>query len=133
MPRKVISEEVRAQVMAALLAGQSVSEIVSAYKVSERWVFRLKATRATEICTEKGARIDDLLFGYLQAGLKALKAQAEVVSEPEYIRAQPASELAVLHGVVADKQIRLLEAAERAGAFAESRDAGGAGEPGGVR
>jgi transposase-like protein len=57
--------------------------------------------------------IGGLVAAYLEANLQALTAQAYVSSDPEYINRQPAEGLAILHGVMADKSVRLLEAISR--------------------
>lgn len=111
------SNETQAQVMAALLAGQGVSEVASQYNIPERTIREwqsLAPAEFAEVRRQKGKEIEDLLFGYLTQTIDTLTIQAKVVSEREYIIKQPAGELAVLHGVMADKSIRLLEAAERA-------------------
>lgn len=104
--------------MASLLAGQGVGEIASQYELPEatirEWREALTSEQFAELRAKKGEKIEELLFGYLTANLAALDAQAKVVSEREYIIKQPADSLAVLHGVMADKSIRLLEAIERA-------------------
>src|SRR5215475_7319053 len=104
--------------MAALLAGQGVNEVATEYHLDKAVVSRLKnglsAEELQRVATQKGAEIEQLLFTYLTSNLKALDALAEIVSEREYIIKQPADSLAVLHGVMADKSIRLLEAIERA-------------------
>lgn len=104
--------------MAALLAGQGVSEVASQYKldisVVSRWKSSIPDNQLQLLATKKGDRIETLLFEYLVTTLASLKNQAEVVGEREYVIKQPADGLAVLHGVMADKSIRLLEAAERA-------------------
>lgn len=61
----------------------------------------------------KKARVLDLAVTYLEANLQALTAQAYVASDPAYIERQPAEGLAILHGVMADKSVRLLEAIAR--------------------
>lgn len=58
----------------------------------------------------KKARIGALAATYLEANLQALTAQAYVASDPEYINRQSAADLAILHGVMADKSVRILEA-----------------------
>lgn len=118
MRGKKHSDGIQAQVMASLLAGQGVSEIAAEYKLPEstvrEWRSTLSPAQVAELRAKKGEQIETLLFGYLTQILTTLKAQAEVASEREYILKQPADSLAVLHGVMADKGIRLLEAAERA-------------------
>ena len=118
MRGKKHSDEVQAQVMAALLAGQGVGEIAEQYNIPDSTVSDLRK-RAEEEFGElrkknKGEKIEELLFNYLTQTLSTLESQAKVVSEREYIIKQPADSLAVLHGVMADKSIRLLEAIERA-------------------
>lgn len=109
------SDEIQVQVMAALLAGQGVMEVAREYNLPEstirEWV---DSDTVAQVRAKKGEEIEQRLFEYLVANLTALKKQAEAVSETEYIQRQPAGEIAVLHGVMADKSIRLLEAIERA-------------------
>lgn len=123
MRGKKHSEEIQAQVMAALLAGQGVTEVATQYNLDKsivsRWRKSIPHDKLQRIATKKGEEIEDLLFDYLRQILRTLRAQAEIVSEREYVTKQPAGEIAVLHGVMADKGIRLLEAAERANAGAQ--------------
>lgn len=112
------SEETQAQVMAALLAGQGVNEIAAQYELPEstirEWRSALSSEQFAELRAKKGEKIEELLFGYLTQTLETLQSQAKIVSEREYVLKQPADSIAVLHGVMADKSIRLLEAIERA-------------------
>lgn len=112
------SDEVQAQVMASLLAGQGVSEVAAEYNLPDSTVSDLKKRVDEEFGDlrnkNKGERIEGLLFDYLTTTLATLKNQAEIAGEREYVFKQPADSLAVLHGVMADKSIRLLEAIERA-------------------
>ncbi len=101
--------------MAALLAGQGVGQIAREYDLDKSVVSRIKnSSKLQQLQPKKGEEIETLLFGYLQSTLATLRSQAEIVGEREYVIKQPAGELAVLHGVMADKAVRLLEAAERA-------------------
>lgn len=104
--------------MAALLAGQGVSEVASQYhldiSVVSRWRSAMPDDQLQLVASKKGEQIETLLYDYLTTTLNTLKSQSEIVGEREYVTKQPAGELAVLHGVMADKAIRLLEAAERA-------------------
>ena len=61
-------------------------------------------------CNRKKEAIGDLLVQYLETNLKTLKAQSDVFADPEWIRQQDASEMAILHSVLTDKTVRLLEA-----------------------
>lgn len=116
MPRgKAHSDEVRAQVMGALLAGQSMSAVAEAFNLPIQTVSRWAHSEGLGTVENK-KDIGDLIRVYLNENLETLRAQAEFARDPEWLRGQPASEFAVLHGVLADKAIRILEAAERAAA-----------------
>lgn len=110
--------------MAALLAGQGVTEVATQYSIDKsivsRWRSAMPEDQLQLIATKKGEEIERLLYSYLTQTLTTLEQQARVVGEREYIIKQSADSLAVLHGVMADKSIRLLEAAERASAAAKS-------------
>lgn len=100
--------------MAALLAGQGVSEVAKQYHLPHSTVSRLKTQiqgKLDELGHKKRRDFGEKLADYLEANLNALTAQAKAVSDPAYIKRQAAHELATLHGVMADKGIRLLEAA----------------------
>ena len=113
--------------MAALLAGQGVQEVATQYRldasVVSRWKSALPGDQLQVVASKKGERIEVLLFDYLTETLTTLKEQAVLAREREYVTKQPAGELAVLHGVMADKAVRLLEAAHRASANQQERPA----------
>ena len=98
---------------AALLAGQLPSEVAREYSIPvgtvKGWKSKLKKD-GQPVPTEKKEAVGELLVGYLEQNLKTLKAQSEVFADPEWIRGQDAQELAVLHGVLTDKTVRILEA-----------------------
>lgn len=105
--------EVKGAVMAALLAGQGVTEVAKEYDLPTSTVSRWKAR-----AREKAGRSNDvgeLLLDYLQENLRTLRAQAHAFRDPEWLRAQEADAAAVLHGVLTDKAVRLLEALEGSG------------------
>ncbi len=113
MARATYTDETKAQVMAALLTGQSVSSVAREYNLPKGTVsaWRKRDSRqVAEDATQKGTPIDELLSGYLKENLKTLRAQAEFFREETWLKKQEASQLAVLHGVLSDKAIRLLEA-----------------------
>lgn len=100
--------------MAALLAGQGVSEVAAQYRVPKATVSRMKKNLSREqldrVGTERAEKIEGLVFGYLTQLLSSLKAQAEVAADKSYLKQFPPQQLAVVHGVMADKGIRLIEA-----------------------
>jgi len=115
MGRRVYSEETKAAVMAALLTGQSVSVIAEEYNIPADTIYCWKSRQKNgenlvTLASSKKELIGDLLMGYLEDELRAARARTKVFGDPEWIRRQGASEVAVLHGVSIDKAIRLLEA-----------------------
>jgi transposase-like protein len=116
---KQTSEEVKAAVLAALLTGAGVNETARALHLSPNTVSRIKSDitphRLTQVDTEKRERIDDLLLGLMATNIHALSKIAETISEPDYLKKQPAESIAVLYREIAATEIRLLEAASAAG------------------
>lgn len=110
------SDSIKAQAIAALLAGQSYTEVARALNVPigtlKSWKSRdaagVDAEDATS-ATSKKERIGALLLDYLVSTLETLKAQQVVFADRAWLEKQSASEVAILHGVLADKSIRLLE------------------------
>ena len=112
MARTEYSEETKAAVMAALLSGQSVSQIAKDYDIPKGTVsgWKRKSVEVAEVTTQKKERIGELLVSYLSTSLETLEAQARMFKNEEWLKKQNAADVAVLHGVCADKAIRLLEA-----------------------
>ena len=114
MARREYSSDTKAAAMAALLAGQSVSEVARQFRIPEgtvkSWKRRSNEHMDATVASTKKEEIGELLVVYLEATIKALTAQMKVFADESYISKQPASEAAVLHGVIADKGFRLLEA-----------------------
>lgn len=115
---KRTDDNVRAAVMAALLAGQGVGEVATQFKLDKSLVSRIKASLPVEklqqVATKKENDFGEMLGEYLTETLTTLTAQAVFFRNEAWLNKQPAAELATLHGVQADKTIRLLEAIERA-------------------
>lgn len=113
--KRSYSEETRAAAMAALLAGQSISSVAKEYRIPKGTVSDWRRKVAAET-TGVGAdptqkeQVGDLLLAYLRANLAALAAQSKLFADPKWLAGQDASQLAVLHGVMTDKAVRLLEA-----------------------
>lgn len=112
------SDETRAAVVAALLAGQSVCDVAREYSIPKGTVssWKTRQNGCADVCTSATQKkeIGELLLEYLRANLEALRAQAEHFKNVEWLRKQSAENAAVLHGVMTDKAIRLLEAFGRA-------------------
>ena len=105
-------ESTKAAVMAALLAGQAVSEVAAQYKIPESTLrsWKLRHSEVASVGQKKKTEIGDLLLEYLKATLRTLIIQAEHFGDKTWLAKQEAQQLAVLHGVATDKAIRLLEA-----------------------
>ncbi len=110
--RRTYDPEVKAQVLAALLTGQGAEKVAEQYEIpvgtAKAW--KAKAKGAGKVATQKKEKIGALLLDYLAVSLATLKKQAEVFEDEAWLKRQDASTVAVLHGVLADKAVRLLEA-----------------------
>jgi DNA-binding MarR family transcriptional regulator len=105
-------DDVQAQIMAALLAGQGVNELSREFNIPHQTISDMRKTLEKNgyfgIKKDLGTQILELL----ETQLNALKSIATEVGRPEYIQKQPASEAAVLYGVIADKAFRIASALE---------------------
>lgn len=116
------SDDTRAAVLAALQLGESVKGVSRTYRVTpqtvRRWRDEAGAMGITPVSppdhSPKKRDLGVLVGEYLAAGLAALAAQAVVAADPEWIKKQPADQLAIFHGVLADKLIRVLAAVQPA-------------------
>lgn len=106
--------EVQAAVMAALLAGQSVTSIAAEYKIPRGtvsgWKRKAGLMRPREMDAQLRVQIGDALLEYVVEALRTLSAQQIFFRDETWLHQQSASEIGVLHGISADKVIRLLEA-----------------------
>lgn len=111
-------QEARAAVLAAILSGSSLAEISRAMKIPEATVGRwrdqaglgTKPPQPHELGPERKADLGVRVGEYLDELLIALRAQASHTRDPEWLQRQNAHQLAILHGVLADKAIRILGA-----------------------
>ncbi len=115
MAKVKYTAEKKAAAMAALLEGQAINKVAADFQLPagtvKAWRHRMKgAATETKVATEKREEIGTLLVDYLHANLKTLRAQQLVFSDAVWLKTQDAGDLAVLHGVMTDKAIRLLEA-----------------------
>jgi len=118
-------DETRAAAMAALLAGQSVSAVAREYKISrqsvQRWRDKAGIDR-TPVEQEKAAFLGDQVVDYVSELLTTLQVQAVAFRDIAWLKAQSADQAAVLHGVLADKAVRILEAIDTAAAAVAEPD-----------
>lgn len=104
--------ETKAAVLSALLTGQAVSDVAERYNIPQSTVryWQAKMQNIADVPDDEREKIGILLLNYLIATLETLKIQSMVFRDEEWLRDQDAPGLAVLHGVITDKAIRLLEA-----------------------
>ena len=109
--RRFYSDETRAAVMAALIAGQSISEVAAEYRIPEGTVKGWSASKIQPDATSSTERAEmgELILAYLRRVLITLEKQQVLFADEVWLRKQSASELALLHGVSTDKAFRLLE------------------------
>jgi hypothetical protein len=127
------SPETRAAVLAALLAGQTPTEVAHTFRLHRATVlaWRRAAGLAPQdtpvqraVQPKKAEDIGHLVAAYLTANLTTLRIQQEHFRDKEWLTEQSAADLAVLHGVAADKAFRILEAL-RPAANEDAEDAQG--------
>src|SRR6266540_277849 len=108
--RQTYSDETKAAVMAALLTGQSLSYVAKEYKIPKSTIanWSTEARKQGFVPNEKREHLGELLIQYLETSLVTLRTQVELFADAIWLHKQSASEVAVLHGVIADKAVRLL-------------------------
>lgn len=112
--KKPHSPEVRAAVIAALMAGQSVSQVAKEYKLPKgtvsNWKHRkTEGVRTSE--TQKGtSAIGELLIDLVRENLKGLIEVSKLLQDSVWLRTQDAAEIGTLAGITHDKTTRMLEA-----------------------
>jgi transposase-like protein len=115
MARSTYSDEVKAAVMAALLAGQSLHVIAREHGVPigtiRSWKSRMHGGHdVASVTEERRQRIGMLLAEYLEESLQTLITQVRFARNEDWLAQQDGSQFAVLYGVGADKALRILEA-----------------------
>jgi transposase-like protein len=108
------SAKVKGAAIASLLTGDTVSEVATKHgldkSVVSRWKARIPKGELQRVATKKGEQIDCKIFECAKSNLESLTAQAKTTGDPEWIRQQSAKDLALLHGVMFDKSLRILDA-----------------------
>lgn len=130
MARQQYDDAMKAAVMAALMAGQAVNEVAKQYDIPASTVRNWKSAIKLEGAVDQEQRyeIGDMLLAYLRESLHALRIQAAHFGKTAWLDNQNASDLAVLHGVAADKALRIIEALAGGGANSGQGDSS-SGEP----
>ena len=112
------SDETRGQALAALLEGQGVAEVARKYKLPESTVRDIKKSidseEFAEVRAKKQESLAELIEGHLAASLKAAANIAKQTENESWLTKQDADKLGVFYGIITDKSVRILEAAEAA-------------------
>jgi len=104
--------EKRAEVIALLMLGNYPSHIEATTGVPENTV-RDWAKDLGSIDALRQGRIGDLVYKYVTESLDTLASQSTTLRDPDWVKAQPADSIAILHGVICDKVCKILAAIER--------------------
>ena len=123
MARREYDPEVKAAVMAALLAGQSQRQIEQETGVPKSTIADWSKELPGMIPGVPGAKKDEigaLLIDLLIAKIKSQIALSEHAADKNWLKTQDASAVAMLLGVSDDKLIRMLEKFESARTEPES-------------
>lgn len=112
------SDQTRGAALAALLEGQGISEVARRYKLPTSTVRDLKKTIDSEEFAKVREKKQDSLAALIEAHLHtSLKAATNIASQTEnadWRNKQDADKLGVFYGILTDKAVRILEAAETA-------------------
>lgn len=115
-----------ARAIALLMLGYATEEVAKQTKLPESTISTWRKYLPTDLERPRIKKevIEDLFAEYLEKGLKALLAQIEIASDPDWIKTQNAADLATLHGVLFDKLARVFDAARRGAELREQQAAG---------
>jgi transposase-like protein len=121
MASRNYSDETKAAVLAALLAGQSISEVSGRYNIPEGTVKAWKSRTVNNgggvatVATPKKERIGELLVELVETEIETLIHMSKAQRDEKWFNKQSAADIAVLKGVTKDKLMRILEAFESDG------------------
>lgn len=120
MARREYSDETKAQVMAALLAGQSVNAVAKAYQIPTGTVksWRNAETSSVQRTSYDSERmLESLICVRIEAAITTTKAMVSVFSDSEWLERQDAYGLAVAYSTIVDGASSLLQLLDEAGAI----------------
>jgi hypothetical protein len=108
--------EVKAQALAALAAGTPANQVAATYAIAVATVRSWKARELTGLAptasADRRAELGSQVLAFLQEELNALRTQAQLFQDADWLKSQSAADLALLHGVCTDKAVLLLQALE---------------------
>lgn len=110
MPTAKDDVDVKAQALALMATGVAVTEVSRRLRIGYKTLMRWKEEEAYSVTISEQAVIGELIIKYIRTSFETLTKQAELFGDKAWLAKQRASDVAILHGVVADKMHRLLEA-----------------------
>jgi transposase-like protein len=107
------SPEIKAAALASVLAGETVAATARAYGVDPGTIRRWRSQAGIDtaiVQQQKKVAIGERLYGLLEDYVETLRVQVVVTRDEEWIKKQDADKLAIFHGVLSDKSVRLAAA-----------------------
>ncbi len=106
-------DKVKAAVLTGLLANESVRSLARKHGVSPSTIRIWRAQSGLVppvIAPEKKEQLGTVVLEYIYETLRTLTVQVKHFRDPEWLKEQGAGTIYLVHGVLADKAIRLLAA-----------------------
>ena len=107
------SDQERAEAMARLLAGGSLGAVARETGIARSTLSAWRKETRTLVPaagSSERTQLGEHVFDLIAETLKSLTAQARFFRDAEWLSRQSAGDMAILHGVLSDKVIRLLAA-----------------------
>jgi len=107
------SAELRAQVVAAILAGASIADAAVRFNLDKSIVSRWASADATvattrELASRSPEALEAMILDLVAEHITTLRAQLQAAASTAYVQGQTAGDLAALLGAERDTLIRLL-------------------------
>lgn len=116
MARDGVAPHIKAEAIAMLLSGSSDKDIAKKLSVDPvtvyRWRKKLPANQLQAIANEKQNDLDSKIAMFMHRAVDGMINVAGMLADKEYCFGQKASDLGILTGVITDKLILFLEAAQ---------------------
>ncbi len=112
---RTYTQQQKSEVLAAILTGSSLLSVAEEtgipYSTIQRWsVTEPRKLGIVEHVEDEKEELGALVTEYIRESLRTLTVQARQFASPDWLQKQSANDVAILHGVMADKTIRVLSA-----------------------
>lgn len=102
------SAELRAEAVAAVLAGTTIAQAARQYGLSKQTLSRWVGLDGTNGTDSHARDLGELILELIADHITTIQAQLQATTRPEWLEKQPAAELAQLVAVERDTVLRLL-------------------------